>query len=810
MNSIQIAFPHAAAPLLQLAARELRRYLYLRTGTWSDLVEPTSSRNTDQHLALELDSAALQPQCYRIESLAGQTIRIVGGDEQGALFGCYAFLKELGIHFALHGDSVPDASQPLKWPTDLLVEGQPQFGLRGIVPFHDFAEGPDWWSADDYKAYLAQLPKLGMNFFGLHTYPESAPESRQYKAEPTVWIGLPEDQRGGQVTSAYPAMLYHTPESTWGSEPAPTSAYDFGAAQLFEHDDFGPDFMQNRLPWPHTPAENVEIFNAMGTLLGDAFSLARRLEIKTCLGTETPLTVPQQLQQHLHDKNLDTHDPATTVKLYEGLFRRIKETHPLDYYWLWTPESWTWQGEAQADVKRVEDDIQHALTGLNQANSTVQLALSGWVLGPSSDRAAFDRNLPKSVPLSCINREQGNTPVDPGFANIHDRPKWVISWLEDDPAMVSPQLWVGRVRKDALDAHDYGCTGLMGIHWRTRVLDPTLLSLAEAGWTLPDGQEPLHGGRDLANLDLYLRWAAAEFGEEVAQPVAAVFSRLDGGPEYLRPAVHEAVNRRAANLYRTSEWYRDAPGVVVREERPWAEIAPQFDFIGELERLASWIGSAAQQERFAYWLNTFRYTRELARVGCLLGELDRLAADLSGPGQLEQALDLRAEAAEGWGKAITFLLMTVQTPGELGCVAGLHHRSLGTYQALTLHDAALSAALTEPLPALPFWSDYRGEARLIIPTLRRQLEEGEDLRLRVLLLGQPLAAPHLHWRPLGSAGDFTVEAFEHLGRGVYTCRLLAEVINGQDFEYSVSAQMEQGTLQSPPDPAAQRHSVVIW
>ena len=43
--------------------------------------------------------------------------------------------------------------------------------LRGIQPFHDFPEGPDWWNIDGYKAVLAQLPKMRMNFFGLHTYP---------------------------------------------------------------------------------------------------------------------------------------------------------------------------------------------------------------------------------------------------------------------------------------------------------------------------------------------------------------------------------------------------------------------------------------------------------------------------------------------------------------------------------------------------------------------------------------------------------------------------------------------------------------
>jgi len=70
----------------------------------------------------------------------------------------------------------------------------------------------------------------------------------------------------------------------------------------------------------------------------------------------------------------------------------------------------------------------------------------------------------------------------PGFAMVKGRPKWAIPWMEDDPAMIIPQLWAGRMRRDAADALAYGCTGLMGIHWRTRVLGPNVSALARAGW----------------------------------------------------------------------------------------------------------------------------------------------------------------------------------------------------------------------------------------------------------------------------------------------------------------------------------------
>ena len=120
----------------------------------------------------------------------------------GALYGAYRLAEHLGARFYLHGDVVPDRTSP--WKTPALDEsGQPLFRLRGIQPFHDFPEGPDWWNRDEYLAVVSQLPKLRMNFIGLHTYPEGGPN-----AEPTVWIGLPaEIGEGEQVKAGYRGQL---------------------------------------------------------------------------------------------------------------------------------------------------------------------------------------------------------------------------------------------------------------------------------------------------------------------------------------------------------------------------------------------------------------------------------------------------------------------------------------------------------------------------------------------------------------------------------------------------------------------------
>ena len=174
--------------------------------------------------------------------------------------------------------------------------------------------------------------------------------------------------------------------------------------------------------------------------------------------------------------------------------------YPIDYYWLWTPEGWTWEDVKQEQIDATLADFQAIQKAAEAVEAPFQLATCGWVLGPPQEPSLFDGVLPKSWPLSCINRNVGHDPVESGFAAVSGRPEWAIPWLEDDPALIIPQLWVGRMRKDAADALRYGCDGLLGIHWRTRILGPNVSALAKAAWS-QDSLEDAGGGRRSAALD---------------------------------------------------------------------------------------------------------------------------------------------------------------------------------------------------------------------------------------------------------------------------------------------------------------------
>lgn len=485
------------SPLTELGTREIKKYIYQRTGliptihTESDLSDCSANSiiivniedmpNVPQ--AIQERSANIGKEDFRIFSQDNRLF-IIGGSDVATLYGAYRYAELLGVRFYLHGDVIPD--EPYTGSLTHFKEelNSPLFSTRGILPFHDFPEGPDWWNEDDYKAYFSQLTKLRMNFFGLHTYPEGGPH-----AEPSVWIGLKKDiQDSAKVAKSYPATFANTQRpGHWGYAPLTTSQFSSGASLLYDREVYGADILKGTEPFPTTPDSMCLLFERTGKLLSSAFDFGHQFGLKFCMGTETPLTIPQMVRSELKRQGINPESEDATRMLYEGIFNRITQTHSLDYYWLWTPESWTWGNPTNKVVQQTINDIKIANSVLADMNYPFELALSGWVLGPPQNRSGFDQIIPARSPISCISRMWGQDRIERGFYKIKaDRPKWAIPWLEEDPRMTIPQFWVGRMRADAAEALDYNCNGLIGIHWRTRSIAPNVRALAEASWSQKD------------------------------------------------------------------------------------------------------------------------------------------------------------------------------------------------------------------------------------------------------------------------------------------------------------------------------------
>ncbi len=821
-DAVAIVEPSGAGFMARLAAREIRRYVYLRTGKLPSLL---SSLPQDQPaivvttktdpllkslLPVEMQGrvSGAGPQEYLIQTVQPQKDRIVcivGGDDAGALYGAYRFCELLGVRFYLHGDVVPDTRRPGELP-QLSESGKPLFDIRGIQPFHDFPEGPDWWNRDDYLAYISQLAKLRMNFIGLHCYPEKGPH-----AEPSVWIGQDSDlDEKGSPRFSYPSIWANTQRADhWGYLAMKTTDFTAGTGLLFSGDPYGPDVMAGLMPEPSDPASCNLLFDRTGRLFQDAFTFARTLGVKTCLGTETPLTIPRLVRERLQNQGQDPNDPKVVRELYLGIFKRIKLIHPIDYYWFWTPEGWTWEGNKPEQFQATVRDIQAALAALESLGNPFTLATSGWVLGPAHDRTALDKVLPKSIPMSCINREVGHDVVEPGFAALEGRPKWAIPWMENDPNLVSPQPWVGRMRYDAADARRLGCTGLLGIHWRTKILATNISALASAAWdqsyapanwqvTFPPRKGPnekpgtLERNRSMPVEDFYLDFARANFGESAAEPVGRLLARIDG-----------------LSLPQASDWKEGPGGIKPAKVDPFA-----YRFVADLEALRGKVQGAGNLERFDYWLNTYRYMRALSEVGNLRAELDAIVALLEQEKDAErqkqkakEAIAVRVRMARTWETMLTYLIAATDTPGELGTIANLEQHNRSHNRFLGLHDEKLIQVTGKPLPTeTEPGKEYRGSGRLTVPTVRSEVKAGESLSIRVLAPdSKPVKSVVLYWRHMGQ-GRYQAVPANHVGQAVYQVQLPPAFA---DIEYYLRAETASGSKLTWPATAPELCQTVI-
>jgi len=806
LAGVTIVTPPQASDLETLAAREVRRYFYQRTGELAPIISgaiPASGdavvvANQDRPLAAGAGAGPLRAQQYVVKS-DGHRAWLVGGDDLGTLYAAYRFVERLGIRFYLHGDVIPDGRIAAVLPR-IDETGKPLFAVRGIQPFHDFPEGPDWWNRDDYLAYIAQLPKLRMNFIGFHTYPEGGGV-----AESEVWIGLSSDaDLSGKVNFSYPSQWANTGrDGSEGYSAMKTSDFAAGAGLLFERDMFGPEVMAGLMPAPQQPEDCNTLFDRTAGLFREAFSEAKLLGVRTCVGTETPLGIPRRVRERLVKQGRDPKDPAVVRDLYEGMFRRIAAAYPVDTYWLWTPESWTWANNQPGEFQATTRDIGSALAALDAIGRPFALATSGWVLGPKEDRTALDRFLPKDSPMSCINREVGHAPDEPGFANITGRPKWVIPWLENDSQVTQPEPWVGRMRYDAADARRLGCTGLIGIHWRTKNIAGNVAALADAAWEQPwvprgfdltpvrpgsvvpepeavtDRLRPVRRARTMPVEDFYEDFARANFGDGAAIPAGRLLAGIDG-----------------VNLPKIAVWGA-GPGAVKIEPEPWSRIRLQYAFVDDLGRIRDLVQGAGNLERFDYWLGTYRAMAVMAEAGCQRGELDRamqaVAAEKD-PGKqralARQALVARIRLARLWERLIGLEVEVTDTPGELGTLANLEQHSRTFLKFLGEHDVELAKALGSPLPSsVALTKEYAGPARIVVPTIRTLARKGEALTLKVFILDrQPAVRATLFYRTLGT-GAYREVPVSRVARAVYTVTIppLAD-----DIEYYVRADTAEG------------------
>jgi hypothetical protein len=871
LNAQTVVHPSEGSITEIQAAKEVRRYIFLRTGTAPELATADNYSSlpeghvivVSQHgrdIITELKQEYGNVNAPDSDNRKGYIIKsvdkgdgrdilvITGADTISTLYAAYRFAELLGCHFNLAGDVIPD--QKLSYP--LTISGydeksQPWFELRGCLPFHNFPTGPDLWSTADYKSFISQQAKMGLNFFGLHHYPnqgeqgtwENGDPLSQEGPEPTLWMGHKDDVNpDGTIKeqAAYTSYWASTfrkgdysywDDGIWAYRPVQTSNFTNGSDKLFAYDYFASDAIGSKEP--ETPAEKAANFNNVGLMFRSAFSHAKQLGVKTAIGHEAPLGIEPGSSTHLitenwirsspphvQDRMRDMHgfslptergyeNKLYTKRLLEGMFSRITRTHPLDYYWIWTYETWSFLGHRPSTDQKeaIAEDYRYASEVMNEMKTPFKLATFGWKVGSvgAGSPLEFDDDLPKDVPFGTL-WDEGE-----GLDQVINagREGWSSCWYEEDWGMIQPQLRVMGIYNEVAHGSKkagVGVQALLAKHWRINSVAPMSAAHAQLAWDnrgtvdsdLPElGTYPtidIWSGnletQDTAFVSwitgFYQNWAKVNFGPERSTEIGNILALADrlGEPKAVGQRVKGAIPR-------TSGW--DGPPSVIKEVYPedgddttYTSYADAFDVYMQFCSYKDDIVGVGNKDRYMYWYHFFQGQLEMGRLSILRAQYVHSRRE----NKTERAALLKDSIINTWGRVMEHELQRIRNVSELGGIVQLQQAA---WDHRFIHDFGWDVNDVS--------KEYTGENAVRAMPEITQIYKDESFEQKVIFLGNgAITDAKMHYREMGSSGPFLSKGLTPVGSSENI--MMATLADpGYDFEYFIEGLVGGDTLTYP-------------
>ena len=749
------------------------------------LVEPQRFRNSE---ACEI-------------SADGRRVTLAAASEMALIYAVFDFLERQGAFFGIDGESYPidPVRELLLPPAGQRWTSTPRFSTRGLLPWPDFLNCITVYNREDFRAYFEGMLRMRFNTFGMHVYTGASQWAESYLSFEFGGVG-------------HLAYLDTTASNRWGYLPERTSRYTMGGAEFYDSEVFGSDATRlGRDPW--------EIADRTRQLLRESLEYAHRLGLKTGIGFE-PYQIPDEIWRALppevrprdlperHQVRFDI-ESVTGKDLLEARLGQLLEAYPsVDYVWLWEDESMNWESRKKGIPLSVTPFLQ-AHDFLRRHAPGKRLVVSGWG-GVARNFDDFHRRLPRDIIFSCLNDSLGWDPVNEVFGRLEDRERWPIPWLEDDPAMWLPQFRVHQFEENLNRAADFGCQGLLGIHWRHRIVDPTAGYQARFSW------DP-----KLAPAEYYKAYARTQAGGSRAGRLAEILDGVDRNRTILCTFSGEVKDGHAVQHEYAGD-YSEAFNFWNPYEPSPALLESQKEVAAALRGLADGAASPVERERLEYLAKHVEFLVPYADAWVLA---HRLHGVLEEAGKLKQsghATEARAKVeTEGvplWLKLapeVRKVMLTFQsiiaTRNDQGTLASMHNK----FVRLALVRLRLSMkeylgqlpAETESLLAEVTRPDAAAAPRLFVPTRPSMLGRGESVRLFIVAPGgREPGRVMLHTRVRGVA-QWTSSPAKLAGRRTYEARLGPFAPGPALAEYYVSA--NAGKLTAPPEAPKNSYLVTL-
>ena len=749
------------------------------------------------------------PEAYEISQESGPRkashVHFTGATPQAVLYAVFDFLERQGAFFGLDGEAYPlEPSHTLNLPpADHSWQAQPRFGTRGLVPWPDFLNCVTVYNREDWRAYLEAMVRMRFNTLGVHVY--SANDQWEESFLSFEYAGA------GHI-----AYTDTTATNRWGYLPERTSRYGMGGADFFAGEVFGAEST--------TQARNTfEAEELAQHLWGEAFQYAKQLGIRTGVGFE-PYKIPDEIFRATPPEARVTADSKTpgpridpesvTAKdILEARLANLLEAYPMvDYVWLWEDEGMSWASQ-KANVPLSVTPFKQAYDYLKRHAPEKRLVISGWG-GVVRHFAEFHKALPEDIVFSSLSDNLGWDPVSEEYAKLESRERWPIPWLEDDPAMWLPQFHVARFVRDMDLAEQYGCQGLMGIHWRHRIMDIDTGFQSGHSWD-----------KGLTPSQFFQRFASVQARALRASALAKILEETDRDRLILCSWTgqirngHSEIHEYSGDYNEGFQFWNDyEPSESVKKSQ--AEVARQ------LRALTDAASSPAERERLNYLTRFVEFLTPYSDSWSLAQRLHlklQQASELKKQNKAGEARELiLVEGVPLWLQLApkvreVFLdyQEIVSTRNDQGQLASMHNK----YERLALY--RLRASMKEFLGELPpevdrafagsREADGKAAPRAFVPTRPTVLRQGGRVRITVVIPGPAKVVCATLFTRVQETPAWSPSPMKLEQRRTYTAELQWRETAGTLLDYYVAAEVEaegaKKILTSPPE-APQRHNTV--
>jgi hypothetical protein len=785
----QIAILTLAAASLKtrLATRELMSGLRILNGV-PEVIQTSGDHDTNAILlALVLDFARFKGiEDYEIAA-SGNGAIFHAASEQALLYAVFDFLERQGLVFGIDGTTAPiDRPAELRLP----AQGQPwtvspRFPVRGLLPWPDFLNCISIFNEEDFRAYFAAMLRMRFNTFGMHVYTQNDPG-------PLAESYLSFDFAG----SGHRAALEDTTMTNWGYLPQRTSTFKMGADQFFDGETFGSDATR-------MGGDNWDIANRTTAMLSAAFDFARELGIRTGIGFE-PYQNPAEIVRALPPEALSHPggfiESRTAHSLLDRRLGDLLERYPMvDHVWLWQDEGANWESRSKAVPLSITPFAQ-AHDFLRRHAPGKRLVLAGWG-GVTRHFESLHQRLPEDIIFAALNDSLGWDPVNEVFGKLGSRERWPIPWIEDDPSMWFPQFRASRFQTDMRRAQEFGCQGVLGLHWRHRIVDPTATFLARASW---DSQ--LNAATHYRNVSYSLASKAR------AAELARLFDQCDRNRAISSTFVGNYDQSGYANRVEIAGDYDEAFDYA--ETEPDLAVLPTQRVMAEnFRQLVSNATSPLERDRIGYFAGFVGFMVpycDAYEKACKLNIVLKQAVELRAKGEENAARELVTRQAVPLWLAMAPMVRNamveyqgiIATRNDQGQLASMQNK----FVRISLERLRLS--IKEFVNELPPEMDQAYTAavspeaanppRLFIPTRPSLFKPGEYLRIFIIASGQEeVTQVKLHTRRQ-TAQEWHTSAATHAGRNVYTAKIGPFQVDDGAIEYFATAAINSELLYDPP------------